>query len=226
LLRQFPVKLGVYSSMAFRDAFPWTYVSWRFLCLRSTRGALIAAASLFALSVICFRIESARFDWRVHSTLQRIAGIKLDETSDRELLRLVPSLSSESVEQQVPDSRLRRYSCVDGDVENGFLIKLVTNRHGEPIDRLLSLIGHRFRLFGVTALIQNGKVVKIGYFLWLDDTRDHSMYQGIGIDVAQYSRAGWDAVRHKILFLMTTSRLTSKELRATLPKTSCTSTQL
>ena len=82
-------------------------------------------------------MESARFDWRVHSTLKRIAGIKLDETSDRELLRLVPSLSSESVRQQVRDSRLRRYSCVDGDVENGFRIKLMTNCRSEPINRLL-----------------------------------------------------------------------------------------
>jgi len=183
--------------MAFRDVFPWTYASWRFLCLRSTRGVLVATTSLFALRVICFRIESALFHWRVHSTLKRIAGIKLDETSERELLRLVPSLSLEPVEQQVLDSPVRRYSWVDGDVENGFLIKLVTNRHGEPIDRLLSAIGHRFHRFGVTALIQNGKVVKIGYFLWLDDTQYHHTYQGIGVDVAQYSRAGWDAVRDK-----------------------------
>jgi hypothetical protein len=142
------------------------------------------------------------------------------------LLRLVPSLALESVEQQVRDSRLRRYACVDGDVENGFLIKLVRNRHGERIDRLLSVIGHRFHRFGATALIQNGKAVKIGYFLWLGDTRDHNMYQGIGVDAAQYSRAGWDVIREKILFLMTTSRLTSRALRATLLNTFCTSTQL
>ena len=83
-------------------------------------------------------MESARFDWRVHWTLKRITGIELDETSDRELLRLVPSLSLESVEQQVAIAcRLRRYSCVDGDVENGFRIKLMTNCRSEPINRLL-----------------------------------------------------------------------------------------
>jgi len=182
--------------MSFRDLFPWTYASGRFL-LRSTRGALIAALFLFAFSAICFRIESAIFHWRFHSTLKKVAGIKLDETSDRELLQRIPSLSLEPLEQQARDTELRRCSSVDGDVENGFLIKLVTIGHGQPIDRLLSTIGHRFHRFGVTALIQNGKVVKIGYFLWLDDTRNHNMYQGIGIDVAQYSHAGWEAVRDK-----------------------------
>lgn len=181
--------------MPLRGLFPWTYAFGRFLCLRSTRAALVAAASLFALSVICFRVESALFHWRVHSTLKRVAAIKLDETYDRELLHLMPSLRPEPVEQQVRDSPLRRYTWVDGDVENGFLIQLVTNRHGKPIDRLLSAIGHRFHRFGVTALMQDGKVVKIGYFLWLDDTRNHNMYQGIGVDVAQYSRAGWDVLR-------------------------------
>jgi hypothetical protein len=73
----------------------------------------------------------------------------------------------------------------------------VRNRHGERIDRLLSVIGHRFHRLGATALIQNGKAVKIGYFLWLGDTRDHNMYQGIGVDAAQYSRAGWDVIREK-----------------------------
>jgi hypothetical protein len=183
--------------VAFRDLFPWTYAFWRFLCLRGTRRVISAAASLLALCVIGFRLESAIFQWRIHTTLKTIARIKLDKTSERELLELMPKLGLEPAEQQLHDSSLKRYSWIDGDVENGILIRLITNDSGQQIDRLLSAIGHRFHRYGVTALVRNGRVVKIGYFLWLDDIRNHNMYSGIGIDVTLFSRIGWDAIRDK-----------------------------
>src|SRR5216117_3393190 len=113
--------------MTLRHLFPWTYAFCRFLSLRKTRVVMTATASLFALCVIGFRIESAVFQYRIHATLKAIAQVRLDKTSEREMLKLVPSLSLEPVEQQGRDKSLKRYSWIDGDVENGFLIHLVTN---------------------------------------------------------------------------------------------------
>lgn len=180
--------------MSFRELFPWTHRLWRFLSLKPVRILAATLASLLVATILAFRVESFLFQQRVHSILSRMARIQFNRTSEQALRSLLPEFELSVRDPCVHDvGQSRRYSILVSDVDLGGLSSLVVSlgQHNRPVLTFLYLLGHRFHRFGASAETCAGKVVRLKYFIWIDDNRWHNMFEGTEVSVDGFSRDGW-----------------------------------
>lgn len=180
--------------MVSRQLFPWTHALWRFLSSKPVGIFLLTSTLLLIATMVGFRVESFLFQRRVHSILSRMAQIKLDNTSEQDLRSLLPEMEGPDgpeCEEGTVSSKI--YNILISDVGRGPLSSLIVrlDRHNRPALAILYLLGHRFHRFGAYAHTCAGKVVRLQYFVWIDDNHDHNMFQGTGVTVSGYSRTGW-----------------------------------
>jgi hypothetical protein len=79
----------------FRETFPVTAWFWRRATSpRSWRNALLGLAGFIIVTGIAFRIDDALFAARVTRIVHSLADIKVDATTEDELVRLIPALKN------------------------------------------------------------------------------------------------------------------------------------
>lgn len=193
---------GVYEAMAQSDLFAWTRVLWRFLNSRAIKFTLVLLVSVLIFASISFRIESLLFQRRVNSLLSRMAQVRLDASSEQELVGLLPELrpltsngSNQVIQEGGEERGLHEYSLADSNMEEaGFLVRVLWKLHlldSNSTIRLLFLLGHRFHRLGASAYVRDREVVRVNYGLRLENGESHGLYDGIGIYFDYFSRSGW-----------------------------------
>ncbi len=177
--------------MSFRDSFPGTAALWRLIASRPARILLVSFASIVILTIIGFRIESLLFQRRANSLLLRMAQLRLDNSSEGELRAILPELRPLSPESA--DEPVNRYALIIDNMQHGSLPRALGVLHldSDSVVRLLFLLGHRFHRFDASASLRDGKVVRVTYNLWLENGESHGLYDGVGVHVRMFSRAGW-----------------------------------
>jgi hypothetical protein len=186
--------------MPLRESLPWSSGLWRLVSSRPVRISLISAAILLLVTIACFRVQSLLFRRRVNSVLSRLAEVRLDYSTEREIQEIFPKLhplKGEGVKQSDSTTQasgpIYWYEFTDSNVENALPLKLLwrLGKHVNSVLGLLYRLGHRYRTLSVSIGFREGKVVRIRYDLWLENRQNHMMFEGVGIDVTAVSRAGW-----------------------------------
>ena len=169
--------------MPFRDNFPASAWIWRVLTGRIACRVYVAIVVLLLIATIAFHIYSFVLTRRIEAVIAGLAKLRIDETTEDEVVRTVPYLIRGKQDRQV--GQPVEAGPVDQGVERVFYVTFsndsswmafekfaerfsrVENTEDEPpkswIFTAADLLGYRYVGFGAIVVLLDGKVSSIQY---------------------------------------------------------------
>ncbi len=169
--------------MALRDHFPATVWVARALTGWIARRIYLAIFALMLAASAAVRIRTFVLTRKMHAVIQGLSKLRIDETSEDEVLRTVPYLVRGHSDRQV--QRMRETGDVDEGVEGVCYVKISTEREWMAFENLAgrfsrveysrggfpkswiysaaNLLGYRYIGFAAVVILFNGKVSRVSY---------------------------------------------------------------
>lgn len=167
--------------MSLAERFPASVWIWRRLTSPSARRSYISIirwspAVIFLLLVaisIAARLYTFTLTRRIHAILSGLEELKIDQTTEEEMLRTVPYLDRNVYGRRVGTSTERTYyvwiankNDKEGKEKGVPFVHLFWSRPSElpsVADRLAYWLGYRYFFFGAHVVLLDGKVSRVGY---------------------------------------------------------------
>ncbi|MGA8072710.1 MAG: hypothetical protein WB995_04500 [Candidatus Acidiferrales bacterium] len=169
--------------MALRGHFPATAWLARAFTGRIARRIYLAIVALIFTASAVARVRAFVLTRKMHAVIQGVSKLRIDETSEDEVLRTVPYLVRGDWSRQV--QRTAETGDVDEGIEHAYFVKISNardwlafanfagrfsrmeiTRDGFPkswICSVADLLGYRYVGFTATVIVLNGKVSSAGY---------------------------------------------------------------
>ncbi|HVZ16667.1 MAG TPA: hypothetical protein VG897_06100 [Terriglobales bacterium] len=168
--------------MAFADLFPTAAWVGRKLKAPLTRKVVIFGAAILLLIGIILHIEAALFAVRVKSVLAGLRQVEVGQTSQKQLLKLVPGLKPANVNSHYDGSGRALEMKWDGIVPKSRVGQTIFSAtyDNKYLFKIAYWLGYRPRNFYIRAVIQHDIVTHFGYGIQVLPSENH--YPGV-IDV-------------------------------------------
>jgi hypothetical protein len=160
---------------------------------------LLLLASIILITAASFRLQSYFFALKVQSVLSRMGQIKLDRTSQAEVLALMPELRPDTQPSFIgsgqPDIGCPGDACFALHTQNwpeGILAKLQVklDYRSNWLFKAVYWLGHRFLLFAAYVEIRGGTVSRYEYSLGVEN-RDFPASEIVEVEVLGADREGF-----------------------------------
>jgi hypothetical protein len=169
--------------VSFNDHFPASAWLWRTLTGRTARRVYMVLIIVLAILSSAFRVRSYILTRKMHAVIAGLSKVRIDQTTEDEVVRVVPYLVRSKYERSVSKSPElgdvetgleRDYYAVISNEADWMPFELFAERfaraeyseQGHPRSWVLAaanLLGYRYVGFGAHVTLLNGKVSAIGY---------------------------------------------------------------
>lgn len=169
--------------MALREYFPATAWVVRTLTGRVARRVYLAIVALMLLASAVARVRTFMLTRKMHAVIQGLSKLRIDETSEDEVLRTVPYLVRSDWNSQV--KRTVETGMVDEGIERVCYVKISNQRDWMAFENFAerfssveyaregpkkswmysaaNLLGYRYVGFAAAVIFFNGKVSRVSY---------------------------------------------------------------
>lgn len=149
--------------MFFRHKFPWTYGIARIATGRLARRVYFIFVLLLILAVIAPRVRSMLMAQKIHAVLSGMEQLRIDETSEQELLRTVPYAVRYSRESR-SDVGVERYYYVEITNERDWewlaFRPVFTESMRAVLVKILDWCGYRYMRFDARMVVLDGEYLR------------------------------------------------------------------
>lgn len=158
-----PQELNDTSFMDVRELFPWTYGLAKVLTGRSAGRIYLTLIVLASIAVTVPRIRAMFMARQMYAVLSGMQKLRIDQTSEEELLKAVPGLVRSPYEDRWENGIERHYDVAITN-ERDWERLVFRSRIPEWISiRVLDWCGYRYTLFYARVDVLNGRVSAVSY---------------------------------------------------------------
>ncbi len=150
--------------MTTNDRFPLFHWIARSLTGRTARCVYVAVLLILLLLTSIARVRSYLMARKIQAILHGLEQVRIDQTTEEELLRTVPYLTKTDREWKIGDViQHGLYAQISNESDRDWLplVRLAP----ETLGPLANWLGYRYMSFDASAWVQDGKVVRISYGL-------------------------------------------------------------
>jgi hypothetical protein len=156
--------------MGDKTRFPFFRWVFRNLTGRSARTTYLVVFALVLVMTTVFRVRSYLMTRKIQSVLRGLAELRIDQTSEEQLLKIVPHLAQTGKEWRVESNQHGYYATIsnesDGLVPQHFRYSWMMPEGGRnALSTAAYWLGYRFIRFDASVLVEDGRVTRVMYGL-------------------------------------------------------------